>query len=195
MSELTIQQLEEKLTGKQRLFALSYVGEAKFNATKAARIARYRGTDNDRAVIGHDNLRKTNIANYIKLLTEQRLKDAGYQVDRVTREIIDIAFCDSMDFFEVDKNNYLRMKCDLKDLPTNAIESIQVRTQQTKYIGSGKGRKEIETWVTTIKFHSKEWALGMLSKLLDMKSGDTPLTGETILRVIYENRKPNADVA
>lgn len=54
-------------TGKQQKFIDAYLGEANFNATKAAKLAGYKGNGNTVAVIGYDNLRKHNIAHEIKI--------------------------------------------------------------------------------------------------------------------------------
>lgn len=63
-------QKEIKLTGKQKLFADFYIGEANLNATKAARLAGYKGKDSSLSQIGYENLRKLEISVYIN----ERLK-------------------------------------------------------------------------------------------------------------------------
>ena len=55
-----------ELTLKQRLFVEAYTGEARGNATQAARLAGYRGNDKTLAQVGKENLRKPTIANAIK---------------------------------------------------------------------------------------------------------------------------------
>jgi hypothetical protein len=177
MQETSVPTLDEirrelGLTVKQMDFALAYVGKAKFNATKAAEIAGYDGDYNSLGVIGHENLKNVKIIEYIRKLTERRLHDKGYSSDRVTNELLDVAFLDTAEFFTVDDEGYIKLKCDLSELPTNAIEGIDVKTQKTIYKGSGETKTEIQSWITKIKFHNKEWALTMLSKLLDMESGE-----------------------
>ena len=54
---------EQKLTDKQKLFADLYLGEARFNATKAAKMAGY--SEKSAYEIGSQNLRKVEIAGYI----------------------------------------------------------------------------------------------------------------------------------
>jgi len=64
---------EIKLTGKQRLFADYYVGEANLNATKAAIRAGY--SEKTARMIGYENLTKPYIWDYIeKRLDEISLK-------------------------------------------------------------------------------------------------------------------------
>lgn len=57
-----------KLTGKQEAFCLFYVGEANFNGTQAARLARYKGTYSTLSVIAAQNLGKHNIRRRISEL-------------------------------------------------------------------------------------------------------------------------------
>lgn len=50
------------LTLKQQKFVDAYIGPAAGNATEAARLAGYKGSDTAMRVTGHDNLAKPNIA-------------------------------------------------------------------------------------------------------------------------------------
>lgn len=54
-----------KLTPKQQAFVDAYMGEARGNATEAARRAGYRGSDAVLASVGAENLRKPQIAEAI----------------------------------------------------------------------------------------------------------------------------------
>lgn len=153
-----------KLTGKQELFCLAYTGEARFNATEAARIAGYEGDDHSLRSVGHENLTKLDIKNRIKELTEQRFKDAGYQVDRVIKEIMDIAFVDIEDFVKWDIDGNPQVKFDPGEQSTNAISELSTHRMVGK-------EKDVTAHVTKIKLHDKKWALEMLSKLLGMDSG------------------------
>ena len=65
--DLDIPELE-KLTGKQRAFALAWVGEARFNGTQAARIAGYKGDDNTLCAIGRENLGKPRVRAALNVL-------------------------------------------------------------------------------------------------------------------------------
>lgn len=151
---------KNKLTKKELLFSLAYTGETKFNATKAAEIAGYSAKTNETMrAIGHENLTKPHIQEKIKELTEQRLKDAGYNVDRVTKEIIDVAFADITQF--IDKNG--KINIDPTTQPTAAIKELE----QKILIGNDE---EAYTNIK-LKLHDKKWPIEMLSKLLQMESG------------------------
>lgn len=185
MKDKERQNAETELTEKEKLFGFYYTGESKFNATDAATKAGYEGTYEVIAVTAHRLLKKANIKTYIIELTERRFKDAGYSIDRTTKEIMDIAFYDPFDFFDVDENGYLKFKSDIKDIkkafPTNAISAIETSTIKRSYLGENENKIKIETWVTKLKFHDKKWALEMLSKLLEMKSGDANLNGNVVI--------------
>jgi len=142
---------EVKLTPKQELFCLAYTGEAKFNATQAARIAEYNGTESSIRVTGHDLLTNTNVKKRIKQLTEQRLRDAGYQTDRVVKELCDMAFSDITRFID----EHGKIGIDPPNQPTAAIKELKWK--------DGK--------IGEIKLHAKCNAIEMLSKLLGMDSG------------------------
>lgn len=78
----------EKLTGKQEAFVVAYVGDARFNATDAARLSGYSGNDTTLAVVGSENLKKPKIREAIKA----RLKDKIGDADRSLAEVASIAF-------------------------------------------------------------------------------------------------------
>lgn len=66
-----MEEVAEKLTGKQKAFADFYIGEASLNATRAASLAGYSGDDNALAVAGSRLLRNAKVRAYI----EDQLKD------------------------------------------------------------------------------------------------------------------------
>lgn len=70
---------EETLTGKQGAFIDAYLGEARFNATEAARIAGYKGDDNTLSSVGYENLRKPDIATVVL----ERLNEAAMSANEV----------------------------------------------------------------------------------------------------------------
>jgi hypothetical protein len=58
-------EVDSKLTGKQKLFADFYLGEAGLNQTRAAQLAGYAGDDNALAVAGSRLLRNAKVREYI----------------------------------------------------------------------------------------------------------------------------------
>ncbi len=75
---------EIKLTGKQRLFADYYVGEAHFNGTKAAELAGYKGNRSTLAMMASQNLRKPYIKTYIDEILSVLTMPANVVLTRLT---------------------------------------------------------------------------------------------------------------
>jgi len=153
------------MTEKEERFCLAYPGEAKFNGTRAAEIAGFTGDNTTLSSTAHALLEKPEIKEEIKKQTERRLKDAGYQVDAVVAELLNIAFYDITDF----QDDVGALDLTRKGLPTSAIQEITQKVLMGES-GESKAVKQVK-----IKFHDKIKALEMLSKLLDMKSGTTPI--------------------
>lgn len=64
--------MASQLTGLQVAFIDAYVGEAKFNTTRAAKIAGYKGNGVTLAAVGYENLRKPQISEEIKVRLQAR---------------------------------------------------------------------------------------------------------------------------
>lgn len=71
------------MTPKQQIFADSYLGKARYNATEAARMAGYQGNDVTLASVGYENLRKPHIQAYI----QQRLQESAMSADEVLHRL------------------------------------------------------------------------------------------------------------
>lgn len=69
----------ETLTAKEQLFINAYLGEAYFNATRAARLAGYRGNDNVLGVAGHRLLRKAKVSGVVN----ERINEAAMSANEV----------------------------------------------------------------------------------------------------------------
>lgn len=76
-----------KLTHKQELFVNAYLGEAKGNATEAARLAGYNGNDVTLGQVGAENLKKPQIAELI----EKRTSEAAMSATEVLQKLSEIA--------------------------------------------------------------------------------------------------------
>lgn len=86
------------LTGKQKAFINAYL--ATFNATEAARQARYKGDDASLATIGWENLRKLEIAKAIS----ERLSAQAMTADEVMGRLADQARGNMSDFVRFNEN-------------------------------------------------------------------------------------------
>ncbi|HET8522270.1 MAG TPA: terminase small subunit [Thermomicrobiales bacterium] len=98
-----------KLTPKQRRFADAYLGEAKGNATEAARIAGYKLPEQS----GYENKKKPEIRAYI----DDRLNAETLSSAEVLAELTDVGAARWREFVEIlqydDKGEPLRVKMDL----------------------------------------------------------------------------------
>jgi hypothetical protein len=77
----------EKLTAKQQLFCEFYLGAANGNATEAARLAGYKGSDETLRAIASQNLTKLNISE----LCRERINEVALSADKVLSELSEIA--------------------------------------------------------------------------------------------------------
>lgn len=83
----------KQLTLKQERFVAAYLGEAKGNATEAARIAGYKHPH----VAGSQTLANPRIAARVK----QDVEKAGITAEAILAELADVGFADWRDFIEV----------------------------------------------------------------------------------------------
>jgi hypothetical protein len=91
---------DDSLPHKQRLFADYYLGEARGNATKAARLAGYEGSDHVLHQIGHENLRKSEI----RAVIHERLDEVGMSQGEILAELAGIARAEWRDLIEIKTN-------------------------------------------------------------------------------------------
>ena len=82
------EQRPHDLTLKQQLFAESYVGPARGNATEAARLAGYTGNDVTLNTTAHRTLRNAQVASYV----QSRVAAAVATADEVLAELTAVAF-------------------------------------------------------------------------------------------------------
>lgn len=87
-----------KLTLKQQLFVESYLGAAAGNATEAARMAGYKGSEGTLRTVAAENLTKPNIA----ALIADRATQAAMSADEVIAELAAIAKSPWKEFLEFD---------------------------------------------------------------------------------------------
>lgn len=87
------------LTGKQRAFVNAYLGDAQFNATKAARQAGYAGKDHTLESVGSENLRKPEIKAAIAAYWTEKAMPA----EEVTARLAEQARSTILDFIDIDE--------------------------------------------------------------------------------------------
>jgi phage terminase small subunit len=86
------------LTDKEYRFANYYLGEARFNATEAAKLAGY--SHNTARQQGSRMLSNVDIKNYIQSKSSEILEGIGVTQEKVLKELSRIAFANVTDLFE-----------------------------------------------------------------------------------------------
>lgn len=96
---------KDGLTAKESLFVSAYLGESRFNATQAARIAGYKGNDVTLSSVGYENLRKPQIAATVN----ERINEAAMSSNEVLSRLSDIASGKITDVVDDDGNFDLKL--------------------------------------------------------------------------------------
>ena len=108
----------KRLTTRQELFVAAYLGEAKGNATEAARIAGYKKPGQ----YGHDLLKNPEIAARVS----EHLEHAGTTAEAVLADLADVGFADWRDFIEVlatdREGNPVKVRMDL----SNKVKALEL---------------------------------------------------------------------
>jgi len=174
-----------KLTDKQKLFVDYYVGEARQNATKAAKFAGY--SEKTAYSIGSENLRKPEISEQI----EMRLKELTLSATAVLTRLTQIANADVDDFlneagqFDLKKarrNGKTPLLKKLKQKRTLKQKKTEIRDDMRTFLAEDE-TDDLETDVeilfeeTEFELHSSHEALRDLGKHYKLFTDKTELTG------------------
>ncbi|MFL0684605.1 MAG: terminase small subunit [Algoriphagus aquaeductus] len=109
-----------ELTDKEYRFANYYLGEARFNATEAAKLAGY--SERTARQQGYENLTKPYIKKYIQERSESILEKLGATQERILAEIVAIAFSNVTDLFEGDWQ--LKKQSDIPKASIAAVKNL-----------------------------------------------------------------------
>lgn len=154
--------VDDGLTEKQRQFVREYLID--LNATAAAKRAGY--SEESAHSIGHENLRKPEIAAAIQRAMDDRATRTEITADRVLREYARVAFGDPRSVMEWGPDGVkLKASADLTDDEAALVSEVSQTT--TKDGGSIK-----------LKTNSKLQALEALGKHLGMFVDRTEITGD-----------------
>lgn len=176
------------LTAKQALFAKEYIVD--FNATQAAIRAGYSERTAD--AIGHENLKKPNIASAIKIEQDKRSERTEITADMVLREYAKIGFSNITDYLSVedklvtiDRDSEGRPITDMQQV-VNIFDTDMVKEEKMRAVAEIKQTKD----GIALKLHDKKGALdsiarhlGMFNDKLDLNANVT-VTFEDQLRSI-----------
>lgn len=163
-------------TDLQKAWAESYVGEARFNATKAAEIVGLTPTQ------GPKMRSKEHVMAYVEELQRGAVKSRLISQARVLEEIIGLALSDMTEIVQVEDGKLIiRNFADLPRHVRTSIKKIKLRRQN-------KGEGDFDE-VLELELHDKLKPLEMLAKWQGLLDGDgkkedeeTPVfTGLTIV--------------
>ena len=154
-----------ELTGKQKKFCEEYIFD--FNATRAAKAAGY--SEGTAYSIGNENLRKPEVATYIKELQSDLAKTSGISRLKVLREHEKLAFSSIAHLH----NTWIERKEfeQLTDEQKASIAEIQTQTRtEMKYDPVEDDQVPIQVDYVKIKLYDKQKSLDSISRMLGFDS-------------------------
>lgn len=170
--------MDKKLTGKQQRFVDEYLID--LNATKAAERAGYSAKT--AYSVGHENLRKPEIAAAIAQAQKERQQRTHITADRVLQELARIAFFDPRKL--LDDAGHPRPLNELDDDTAAAVAGLDLLEE---YRGEGKDR-EFVGYVKKFKIADKNTALtnamkhlGILTDKVDVTSKGQQVTSGVLM--------------
>lgn len=159
------------LTDKQLRFCEEYLVD--LNATKAAIRAGY--SEESAGSIGHENLKKPDVQEYISRRQKELQEATGITQKRVLEEYAKVAFLDIRKYYTVD--GALKPIRELDDDAAGALAGVEVYEEKT-------GEEDVEATGSTkkIKTYDKVKALDSLARHLGMFTDkmDVNLSGQIV---------------
>ncbi len=159
-----------KLTAKQAAFVREYLVD--LNASAAARRAGYSLKTADR--MGHENLKKPEIAAAVQAAMDERAKRTNITADRVLHELSLLAFSNMLDFMQVTPDGDAFI-----DLSQLTREQAAALTEvQVEDFMDGRGDDAREVRRVKVKVSDKKSALELLGKHLSLFTDRVDVTSK-----------------
>jgi phage terminase small subunit len=168
--------MAKNLSDKQKLFIEEYLVD--LNATQAALRAGY--APKRAYAMGHENLRKPEIAAALSAAMAERSERTKIDQDRVVLEIARLAFSDVRKLFD---GTRLKRMDEIDDATAAAISSVKVSTRQ---VGEG----EVEH-IAEIKFWPKTTALEQAGKHIGLFGADNLQKKPEVTQNVYQELPPH----
>lgn len=179
---------QRKLTPKQRAFKDEYLVD--LNAAAAARRAGYSEKTADR--IGHELLKKPEIAEAIRQALEERSKRTEITADRVLQELALLAFANTLDYHRIVDGEPV---IDLSALTRDQAAALSELSVDDYLDGRGPDARQVRR--VKVKLADKKAALELLGKHLglftDRVENTHKFEGMTALHVHAPEPAPHAD--
>ena len=183
-----------ELTGKQKIFIDAYLSNG-FNATEAARTAKYKGNENTLSSVGYENLRKPEIS----VIINERLNEAAMSANEVMARLSKIARGDVNDLLDDDGKFDLAKARRLKR--TGLLKKLKNKRTSKRVDSITEGDEDNrETLETALVYEEVEFEmysahealrdLGKYHKLLNDRHEIGGFNGGPIqVNVVYESSK------
>lgn len=161
--QYTRQELEDKLSDKEKIFCHEYIVD--WNKSRAARAAGY--SENSAADIGYQISIKLYIKQYIEFIKNDLEIESGISKLRNLKELAKIAYSSIAHLH----NTWITLKDfeSLTDVQKEVIESTETKTQRIN-LGDDLGEKEIE--YVKIKLYPKITAIQEINKMMGYNAPD-----------------------
>lgn len=163
----TLEELQEKLTEKERLFCHQYIID--WNGARSARVAGY--SEKTCYEIAHQNLTKLHIKQYIDFIKLDIEKEAGISKLKQINELAKIAYSSIAHLH----NTWIELKefNSLTEDQKAAIESTETKheTKQVFNVESNE-RENINVNYIKIKLYSKLNAIDQINKMMGYNEPD-----------------------
>ena len=165
----TLKELKAKLTEKQRIFCHEYIID--WNATRSAKKAGY--SEETAYSIGHENLTKPEIQQYINFIKNNLEEEAGITKLRNLKELAKIAYSNISHLHDnwIELSDWEVIKEDNPEA-LSAIESIDTKTETKTYKTEGGLETDVEVKYVKIKLYSKSDAIKTINEMMGYKAAD-----------------------
>jgi phage terminase small subunit len=167
-------------------FCYEYVAN-KRNGTKAYLESHKTNNKTTAGIESHRLLKKPKILAKIEELTKRHIKTLGYNTESVLSEISKNAFSDVRDYVSWNPKDGVIIK-DSKDLGeyASAIKKIKIEATEVKIDGEPTGIKDYKI---ELELHSKDKALEMLSKNLNLLDGSQVEKEDLKVHVTFDDNE------
>lgn len=165
----TFEELEEKLTEKERRFCHEYIID--WNGARSARKAGY--SEDSAREIASQNLTKLHIKQYIDFIKIDIEKEAGITKLRQLNELAKIAYSTISHLHDcwIELNDWEQIKQNNPNA-LDAIESIDTKTEYKTYNRGGEEESDVEIKYVKIKLYPKISAISEINKMLGYNAPD-----------------------
>jgi len=150
----TREELEDKLTDKERVFCHEYIVD--WNKSRAARAAKY--SENTCAEIGYENMRKPHIIQYVDFIKNDLEIESGVSKLRNLKELAKIAYSSIAALH----NTWITLK-DFNELTEDQTAAIESTDTKTMKVGEDGG---IEIEYVKIKLYPKLTAIKLINEMM-----------------------------